>query len=377
MSGQFSTEAVVIGAGAVGLAIARALALEGREVVILEKNARIGEETSARNSEVIHAGIYYAKDSLKARLCVEGRHLLYAFCESRNVAHKRLGKLIVATHQGQRRQLELLLHQAEENGVTDLKLLSGDQVKALEPELSAQEGLFSPSTGILDSHQYMLALLGDGEAAGASLVRNAEITAIAHHADRFRLTVRNAGQATILETRMLINSAGLWAPKVAGLIDALDPHFVPPTFLAKGNYALLKGKNPFRHLIYPMPEPGGLGVHLTLDLAGAARFGPNVEWLPIHDPAAIDYSVPPTLPDVFAPLIVPYWPKVTPAMLAPGYSGVRPKIGGPANPNADFRIEGPATHGLTGLVNLFGIESPGLTASLAIAERVKGLLAHA
>lgn len=377
MSGQFSTEVVVIGAGAVGLAIARALALEGREVVILEKNARFGEETSARNSEVIHAGIYYPKDSLKAQLCVGGRHLLYAFCESHNVAHKRLGKLIVATNANQTLQLESLLHLANENGVTDLQSLSDASVKALEPELTAREGLFSPATGILDSHQYMLALLGDAEAAGASLVRDAQVTAIASHADRFRLTVRNANEITTLQTPILINSAGLWAPKVASLIDALDPRFVPATFLAKGNYALLTGTNPFRHLVYPLPEPGGLGVHLTLDLAGAARFGPNVEWLSIQNPALIDYSVSPTLPDLFAPLIAAYWPKITPAMLAPGYSGVRPKIGGPKDPHADFRIEGPATHGLAGLVNLFGIESPGLTASLAIAEHVKGSLAHA
>ena len=285
--------------------------------------------------------------------------------------------MIVATTANQGPQLESLLHQANENGVTDLQSLSGAQVKALEPELSAQDGLFSPSTAILDSHQYMLALLGDGEAAGASLVRNAEVTAIASHADRFWLTVRNASEITTLQTPILINSAGLWASKVAGLIDALDPRFVPTTFLAKGNYALLTGTNPFRHLIYPVPEPGGLGVHLTLDLVGAARFGPNVEWLPVQDPALIDYSVSPMLPDVFAPLIAAYWPEITSAMLAPGYSGVRPKIGGPKDPHADFRIEGPAAHGLAGLVNLFGIESPGLTASLAIAEHVKGSLTHA
>jgi L-2-hydroxyglutarate oxidase LhgO len=377
MSGQFSTGAVVIGAGVVGLAIARALALAGRDVTILEMNAGFGEETSARNSEVIHAGIYYPTGSLKARLCVEGRDLLYAFCESRKIGHKKLGKLIVATEGGQDARLDQIQRQASANGVSDLKQLSRANIAALEPELSARAGLFSPSTGIIDSHQYMLALLGEAQSAGADLARNAEVTAIAKGADGFRLTVYNAGETMTLETPILINSAGLWASKVAGMIDALDPRFVPSTALAKGSYVILTARNPFRHLIYPLPIPGGLGVHLTLDLSGAARFGPDVEWLPIHDPAAIDYAVLANLPDLFAPVIAAYWPKVTAAMLAPGYSGVRPKAGGRQNPDADFRIEGPATHGVDGLVNLLGIDSPGLTASLAIAERVKDLVDHA
>jgi len=377
MSGQFSTGVVVIGAGVVGLAIARALALAGRDVTILEKNAGFGEETSARNSEVIHAGIYYPTGSLKARLCVEGRDLLYAFCESRKIGHKKIGKLIVATHDGQDAQLDRLLHQARDNNVDDLKQLNRADIAALEPELFAHEGLFSPSTGIIDSHQYMLALLGEAQSAGADLARNADVTAIAKGSDGFKLTVRNAGEMMTLEAPIVVNSAGLWASKVAGMIDALDPRFVPSTALAKGSYVILTARNPFRHLIYPLPIPGGLGVHLTLDLSGAARFGPDVEWLPIHDPAAIDYAVPANLPDLFAPIIAAYWPKVTAAMLAPGYSGVRPKAGGRQNPDADFRIEGPATHGVDGLVNLLGIDSPGLTASLAIAERVKDLVAHA
>jgi L-2-hydroxyglutarate oxidase LhgO len=377
MSGQFSTGAVVIGAGVVGLAIARALALAGRDVTILEKNAGFGEETSARNSEVIHAGIYYPTGSLKARLCVEGRDLLYAFCESRKIGYKKIGKLIVATHDGQDAHLDRLLHQARDNDVGDLKQLSRADIAALEAELSARAGLFSPSTGIIDSHQYMLALLGEAQSAGADFARNAEVTAIAKTSDGFKLTVRNAGEMMTLETPILVNSAGLWASKVAGMIDALDPRFVPSIALAKGSYVILTVRNPFRHLIYPLPIPGGLGVHLTLDLSGAARFGPDVEWLPGHDPAAIDYAVPANLPDLFAPIIAAYWPKVTAAMLAPGYSGVRPKAGGRQNPDADFRIEGPATHGVDGLVNLLGIDSPGLTASLAIAERVKDLVAHA
>jgi L-2-hydroxyglutarate oxidase LhgO len=374
---NFQCECVVVGAGAVGLAIARALALAGREVVILEKNPQIGMESSSRNSEVIHAGIYYSRDSLKARLCVRGRDLLYAFCDSHGVAHKRLGKLIVATHADQDKELGAILNRAAGNGVADLKELAKAEITALEPELAATAGLFSPSTGIIDSHHYMLALLGDAEAAGASLVRQAEVTEIARIGDRFRLAVLNAGEKMSLNARLLVNSAGLWAPRLAGRIEGLDPRHVPPTFLAKGNYATLTVKSPFRHLIYPVPEPGGLGVHLTIDMGGAARFGPNVEWLETDDPAAIDYAVSPDLPRLFAPRIATYWPRVTPDMLAPGYSGVRPKVGGPKDPNADFRIEGPEIHCLAGLVNLFGIESPGLTASLAIAEMVEEMLRDA
>ncbi|HXS06693.1 MAG TPA: NAD(P)/FAD-dependent oxidoreductase [Rhizomicrobium sp.] len=374
MSGHFSAEAVVIGAGVVGLAVARALALVGREVVILEKNAQIGMETSARNSEVIHAGIYYSQGSLKATLCVAGRARLYDFCESHGVGHKRLGKLIVATNAQQEELLPALARHAAANGVDDLKLLGKRDVAALEPELSATAALLSPSTGIIDSHAYMTALLGDAEAAGANLVRNARVTAIARSGNGYRVTVENAGETLALQTRFLINSAGLWAPHLASLIEGLDPRFVPPTFLAKGNYVSLTVKSPFRHLIYPVPEPGGLGVHLTLDMDGAARFGPNVEWLATDDPGRIDYAVASDLPVRFAPLIAAYWPKIRTDMLAPGYSGVRPKAGGPKDPNADFRIEGPETHSHSGLVNLFGIESPGLTASLAIAEKVEGML---
>ena len=377
MSEQFSAGAVVIGAGVVGLAVARTLALAGHEVVILEKNAYIGQETSARSSEVIHAGIYYPKNSLKASLCVEGRDRLYAFCESHGVGHKRLGKLIVATHADQGEQLAELLRQAAGNGVLDLRQLSKAEIGVLEPEISVTGGLFSPSTGIIDSHAYTLALLGDAEAAGASLVRRAEVTTVIRYGDAYRLNVLNAGTMMTLETPIFVNSAGLWASKVAGNIQGLDSKFVPPTFLAKGNYVTLNIRSPFRHLVYPVPEPGGLGVHLTLDMGGAARFGPNVEWLQTDDPARIDYAVSPVLPAQFAPRIAAYWPRVSPDMLTRGYSGVRPKAGGPQDPNADFRIQGPATHGQPGLVNLFGIESPGLTASLAIAEMVKGMLRDA
>jgi L-2-hydroxyglutarate oxidase LhgO len=375
MSETFSCDAVVIGAGVIGLAVTRALAQRGLETFILEKNAHFGMETSARNSEVIHAGIYYPKGSLKAQLCVAGRGLLYDFCQSHGVGHQRLGKLIVASHAGQEAQLAAILKAAADNGVGDLEPLSKVQIAALEPDLSTTQGLLSPSTGIIDSHQYMLALLGDAESAGASLVRDAEVTAIAREGQGYVLTVRNAGEKLILKTRILVNSAGLWAQKVAGLIEGLDKRFVPPLFLAKGNYATLSVKSPFRHLVYPVPEPGGLGVHLTLDMGGAARFGPNVQWLDNNDPAAIDYTVSPDLAREFTPRIAAYWPAIREEMLAPGYSGVRPKTGGAKNPLQDFVIEGPAIHGQTGLVNLFAMESPGLTSSLAIAAHVEALLA--
>ena len=374
MSDSFSCDAVVIGAGVAGLAIARALAQRGRETFILEKNDHIGMETSARNSEVVHAGIYYPKGSLKAQLCVQGRDLLYDFCQSHGVGHKRLGKLIVATHANQDAQLAAIIKAAADNGVHDLTPLSKSQIAALEPDLSTTEGLLSPSTGIIDSHQYMLALLGDAESAGASLVRDAQVTAITRDGDAYVLTVNNAGESLTLKTRILVNSAGLWAQKIAGLIEGVAPRFVPPLFLAKGNYATLSVKSPFRHLVYPVPEHGGLGVHLTLDMGGGALRAPIVQWLDNNDPAAIDYTVSPALPREFAPRIAAYWPAIREEMLAPGYSGVRPKTGSAQNPQQDFVIDGPATHGQPGLVNLFAMESPGLTSSLAIAAHVNALL---
>ena len=293
MSDVFSCDAVVIGAGVVGLAVARRLAMARLETMILEKNEHFGMETSARNSEVIHAGIYYPKNSRKAEFCVRGRDLLYPFCESHGVGHKRLGKLIVATHPDQSAKLAGIAKAAAENGVGDLRPVTKAQIAALEPDLFAVDGLFSPSTGIIDSHQYMLALLGGAESYGAALVRQARVIAIAKKPDGYALTVDNAGSAFVLNARILINSAGLWAQNIAGLIDALPRRFVPNLVLAKGNYATLSVKSPFRHLVYPVPEPGGLGVHLTLDLGGQARFGPNVQWLESNDPVKIDYSVPP------------------------------------------------------------------------------------
>lgn len=372
MSELYSCDAVVIGAGAVGIAIARRLALGGLHTLVLEKNSNFGMETSARSSEVIHAGLYYPEGSLKAALCARGRDQLYDFCATHGVPHRSLGKLIVA-QQGQEAKLAAIARAAAANGVA-LQPLDRAGIATLEPEVRADAGLFSPRTGIFDSHQYMLALLGDAEGAGAHLVRDAHVDVIDRTASGYRLAVRNAGEALRLECRVLVNSAGLWAQKVAARIDGLAAAFVPPLFLAKGSYATLSGRCPFNHLVYPLPEPGGLGVHLTLDMGGGARFGANVEWLQTRDPAQIDYAVRADLPGLYAPLIAAWWPALDPAALAPGYSGVRPKTVGPEDPNADFRIDGPAAHGLPGLVNLFGIESPGLTASLAIADHVEGLL---
>ena len=374
MSDSFSCDAVVIGAGVVGLAVARQLAMSGLETVILEKNEHFGMETSARNSEVIHAGIYYPKNSRKAEFCVRGRDMLYRFCESHGVGHKKLGKLIVATHADQGGKLAGIARAAADNGVTNLEPLSKAEIAALEPDLFAVEGLLSPSTGIIDSHQYMLALLGGAESNGASLVRKAEVTAIERSADGYGLRIENAGNVFTLHTRLLINSAGLWAQHIAALIEALPRSFVPALRLAKGNYATLSVKSPFAHLVYPVPEPGGLGVHLTLDLGGQARFGPNVQWLESSNPAEIDYAVPSSIAKDFAPRIAQYWPAIREEMLAPGYSGVRPKTAGPENPNQDFQIDGPGVHGLPGLVNLFAMESPGLTSSLAVAEHVAMLI---
>lgn len=357
-------ETIVIGAGVIGLAIGRALALAGREVLVLERQELIGSETSARNSEVIHAGIYYPTGSLKARLCVAGKQQLYDFCAENGVEHERLGKLIVAASEDQLSELQALKQKAADNGVTDLAFLDRQQMLEMEPALEGAGALLSPSTGIIDSHGFMLALEGGLGAGGGQVVLNTDVTQIARDpAGGYRLDVSTEEDGDYaLTCRELIVSAGHDAP---GLMAALPAARAPKAFLAKGNYFKLQGKSPFSRLIYPVPEPGGLGVHLTLDLQHQARFGPDVEWV-----TQKDYAVDPSRGDTFYAAIRSYWPDLKDGALVPDYSGIRPKITAQGEPAADFRIDGSEVHGLDGLVALYGMESPGLTASLAIADEV-------
>lgn len=357
-------DCVVIGAGVVGLACARALALAGREVIVLEAAGSIGTETSSRNSEVIHAGIYYPPGSKKARLCVEGKQLLYPYCEQHGVRHRRCGKLIVATTSAQVATLHKIQTHAADNGVHDLRLLDEGEAKAMEPELNCVAALHSPSTGIIDSHGLMLAFQGEAEDHGAVLALRSPATGGEITATGIALEVGGA-EPTRICARTVVNSAGLTAQRIAAAVRGFPQEKVPPCHYAKGNYYSLSGRSPFTRLIYPVPESAGLGVHLTLDLAGQARFGPDVEWV-----AEIDYDVDLRRADGFYLAIRDYWPGLKDGQLAPGYSGIRPKLDGPGKPASDFLIQGPAEHGVQGLVNLFGIESPGLTASLALAEHV-------
>ena len=362
-------DAVVVGAGVVGLACARALALAGREVIVLEREDAIGTHTSSRNSEVIHAGIYYPPGSLKAALCVEGKLALYRYLAERGLPHRNCGKLIVAADDSQLPYLEKLQAQAHANGVHDLRMLTEKEAKALEPALSCAAALESPSTGIIDSHAYMLALQGDAENAGATLAFRSPVVSGRVRDDGIELEIGGA-DATRLLARRVVNSAGLFAPQTAASIEGFPRSHVPPSRLCKGNYFSLAGRSPFTRLIYPVPEKAGLGVHLTLDLAGQARFGPDVEWID-----RIDYAVDVRRGERFYRAIRTYWPGLKDGALQPAYSGIRPKIQeDPDAPARDFMIEGPREHGVPRLVNLFGIESPGLTASLAIAERVRSLL---
>lgn len=360
-------DCVVIGAGVVGLAVARALALAGREVLVLEAAAAIGTGTSARNSEVIHAGIYYPAGSLKAALCVQGNALLYAYCAKHGVDHRRCGKLIVATSAEQVAQLAHIQNRARANGVADLVLLDQAQLHSLEPGLHAHAGLLSPSTGIVDSHALMLALQADLEQAGGCVVLNTRVEQADAVAGAVQMHMRDG---TCLRAQAVVNSAGLDAPALAASIRGLDARHVPRAFFAKGNYFSLSSRAPFAHLIYPVPQPGGLGVHLTLDLGGQARFGPDVQWVD----SAHDLSVDPRRGDCFYAEVRKYWPTLPDGSLQAAYCGIRPKIAGPGMPDADFVIQGPATHGMAGLVNLFGIESPGLTSALAIGQRVADLM---
>jgi len=356
----FEVDTVVIGAGVVGLACARALAVSGREVMILEKNAVYGEETSARNSEVIHAGIYYDSGSLKARWCVEGRRALYAYAQARGVAHRKCGKLIVAAEDSELPMLEKVAGKAEANGVEGMRLLSRDETLALEPALDVAGALLSPETGIIDSHALMLAYLGEAEAHGAQLVTGAEVRR-GHLRTDGRIDLEVGGDEPLLMTaRHVVNAAGLWAQAVANRIEGIDA--VPPLALAKGNYFGLGIRAPFSRLIYPAPVGGGLGVHLTLDMQGRAKFGPDVEWLETDDPAQIEYAVDPARGDSFYEAIRRYWPGLPDGALAADYAGVRPKIAGAEYP--DYVLDTAAP----GHVMLYGIESPGLTSSLAIAD---------
>ena len=356
-------DCIVVGAGVVGLAIGRALAMSGREVMIVEAAEGIGTGTSARNSEVIHAGIYYPKGSLKARLCVKGKQMLYAYCKERGVGHQQLGKLIVATSESENAMLAQIRQKAHDNGVTDLEMLTAAQAQSLEPALSCTAALISPSTGIVDSHGLMLAYQGDAEHAGAQCVFHTPLVkGRALPEGGFELAF-GGPDAMTLTCNVLINASGLHAPTLARQIEGIPANSIPPEYLCKGSYFTLQGRAPFTRLIYPVPQHAGLGVHLTLDLGGQAKFGPDTEWITEEN-----YDIDPRRGDSFYDAVRTYWPELKDGALQPGYTGIRPKISSPTEPAADFMIAGPATHGVPGLVNLFGIESPGLTSSLAIAE---------
>jgi L-2-hydroxyglutarate oxidase LhgO len=376
-------DACVIGAGVVGLAVGRALALRGLDTIVLERADAIGTVTSARNSEVIHAGIYYASGSLKARLCVAGRQQLYAHCESHGVPHRRCGKLIVASGAGQAQELRRIEAQARANGVLDLQWLTAAEVRALEPSLQAEAALLSPSTGIIDSHALMLSLQGELESHGGALALCSPVLSLASGSGPgSHPHVLQVGGDSPMEiaASTVVNAAGLWAPGLAHHHQGLDPSRLPAARYAKGSYYALSGRSPFSRLVYPVPERGGLGVHLTLDLAGQARFGPDVEWIEPASPDDIDYRVDPARAEAFYAAIRRYWPALADDALQPAYSGVRPKLclAGEAHEAAshDFIIEGAEAHGLPGLVNLFGIESPGLTSCLALADEVLRRLGH-
>ncbi|WP_372964337.1 NAD(P)/FAD-dependent oxidoreductase [Marinobacter sp.] len=362
---SYSVQTVVIGAGVIGLAIARELARAGRDVLVLEAGPGFGEGVSSRNSEVIHAGIYYPEGSFKASFCVRGRELLYEYCGSRKVNHRKCGKWIVATDDLQVSRLEAIRNQAEGNGVT-LQFAQGNAVKKQCPDVRASAGLWSPDTGIIDSHGLMLSLLGELEDAGGRLILDSPVLQAESLNDGHHVLTIGGDAGVVLNANEVINAAGLNAPDLARRWQGLPDSSKPDQWLARGVYFSYSGKHPFNTLIYPLPEPGGLGVHLTLDLASQARFGPDVEWVD-----AVDYTVNPDRLQAFADGIRQWWPGLDPARLQPAYAGIRPKLVGPSGGFADFRIDGPDEHGVAGLINLFGIESPGLTSCLAIAAFVK------
>jgi L-2-hydroxyglutarate oxidase LhgO len=365
-------DALVVGAGVVGLAVARALALEKRDVIVVDAAEAIGTGTSSRNSEVIHAGLYYASGSLKARLCVEGRDALYAYCAERGIGHRRCGKLVVAVEDSEVSALQALHAQAHANGVGDVMLIDAAAARAMEPAVHCVAALHSPSTGIVDSHAYMLALQGDAEDHGAMFAFHSPFERATVKADGFDVRIGGA-EPMSLHARQLVNAAGLHASAVAGCIDGLDAAHVPRTHWCKGHYFALTGRAPFTRLVYPMHNRAGLGVHFTLDLGGQGKFGPDVDWS-ADGVVPPDYTVDASRAPGFARDICRYWPALRDEQLAPAYTGLRPKIVGPGEPAGDFRIDGAALHGVPGLVNLFGIESPGLTASLAIGQRVASAL---
>jgi L-2-hydroxyglutarate oxidase LhgO len=359
-------DCVVVGAGVVGLAVARALALAGREVIVLEAAEGIGTETSSRNSEVIHAGIYYPAGSFMAKFCVEGRRALYAYCEEKGVPYRNCGKLIVATSAEEDGRLADIKRRAEVNGVEGMRVLTRAEAQALEPNLVCTSALLSPTTGIIDSHNYMVALQGDAENAGTVVVFHSPMLAGRALGGGGGVEVDVGGDDPMtLRCKLLVNAGGLHAPALAGRIAGMPQDRVPTAYYAKGNYFTLSGRSPFSRLIYPVPVPGGLGVHLTIDLGGQARFGPDVEWID-----GLDYTVDPHRADSFYAAVRRYWPELKDDALQPGYAGIRPKIVPKGAPGQDFVVQGPQTHGVAGLINLFGIESPGLTASLAIADHV-------
>ena len=367
-------DCVVVGAGVVGLAVAREMALQGRETILLEREDAFGTVSSARNSEVIHAGIYYPKDSLKAKLCVEGNRLLYEYCRSHQVSTHAYGKLIVASDASQLDALQAILYKAQNNAVPNIKMISGAQAKALEPELHCEAAILSGSTGVVDSHGLMLSLLGGFEDAGGMIAYKSPLLSakpIGSHAEGgFELTIGGSDGMSI-QTKLLINCAGLSAPALAQKIEGLAKDHIPRAYFAKGNYFSLSGKSPFSHLIYPIPEPGGLGVHLTLDMGGQAKFGPDVEWLDIEEEGQINYTVDQERGESFYAAVRKYWPGLKDGSLQADYSGVRAKILPPNAPAGDFCFDGPGQHQLEGLFNLYGFESPGLTSCLAIAKHLE------
>ena len=359
-------DCLIIGAGVVGLAIARELAAHGRECVVVERASVIGNETSSRNSEVIHAGIYYPQGSLKAKSCVEGKHLLYDYLSTHHIPHRRITKLIVASSKNELDTLDAIGAKARANGVDDLQALSAAETNRLEPALKCEAALLSPSTGIVDSHSYMLSLLGEFEDHGGMLALSTHFNgARIIEGQGFEVQTTSGDETTGLVCREIVNSAGLEAQSVAATIDGFDDNFIPQRLIVKGNYFNLVGRSPFSRLIYPVPEQHGLGVHITMDLSGAARFGPDTETVDQH---SLNYDVDPSRSDVFYDAIRRYWPGLEDNSLVPAYSGIRPKV---KSEVPDFRIDGPKHHGVAGLVNCFGIESPGLTASLSLARAVR------